>query len=117
MNDFLKEYRGRKSFSRKEAKAILIKFLMVNGRLQDYAKCYNYDHRRFSLDGPLSVEGTIDATIDHMCKYGVFYNRAFGNGNASFSWSTCSKIFNCSIWSDLNEIWKDNIGMGTKIET
>lgn len=117
MNNFLKEYRDRKSLSRKEAKAILIKFLMVNGRLQDYAKCYNYYHCRFRLDGPLSIEGTIDATIDYMCKNKVSYIKVFGDGYASFCWASCSEIFNYRIWSDLNEIWKDNIGMCIKIET
>ncbi len=108
MNDFLKEYKSRTMFTKKEAKAILTKFLLIHGVLQEYAKCYN----DYQCNKKTSVKDTIDFTINYVIVHNVYYNDIFNNMSASFSWSTSS---NPKLWSKLHKIWFSNVNPRAKV--
>lgn len=112
MDNFLKEYEGKTIFTKKEAKSIFIKFLMIHGVLQDYAKCYNLYHIRCGdYTFNKTVKDTIESTINYILKNGINYCRLFLDIPASFSWS----IDNIVKWENLNKIWCKYIKSDAKI--
>ena len=92
------------TFSKKEARAIFVKFLLENNCLRQYVACYNAFRKE-----ELTPSEVIDRTIDYIQKIPFSFYEIFRYSSTSFFWYhpyVVDTMRDCFLCDDSADYWR-----------
>jgi len=92
------------TLSKKEARAIFVKFLLENNCLRQYVACYNAFRKK-----ELAPSEVIDRTIDYVQKIPFSFYEIFRYSSTSFFWyHSCvvDTMRDCFLCNDSADYWR-----------
>ena len=98
--------------SKKQAKAILVKFLFENRCVEDFVKSCNFKHNN---SFQLSAQETIEFCINRLMVDNKYLDEIFDWGSISFTWAECTHIKSREYWRSINCKWKGLIDGNIKV--
>ena len=96
-------YRGKESITRDNVRALIIRFLMVHKKLDEFIKCYRHYHGE-----DYNVEDIFDDSVYLLFKRGDKIEDYFNKIPVSFDWGLCeqAKLCGASVWSNISREWR-----------
>lgn len=96
-------YSKKGSITEKNVRALVLRFLMENEKVDEFVKCYRYSHGH-----DYHVEDIFDDSVNCLFKRGDKIEDYFNMIPVSFQWSTCEDNGLCKpgTWGHISEEWK-----------
>ena len=97
-------YSKKEKITEENVRALVLRFLMENGKVDEFVKCFRYSHGH-----DYNVEDIFDDSVNCLFKRGDKIEDYFNMIQVSFQWRTCEDNGLCksSTWGNISYEWKE----------